>query len=227
MYQLGQAIGGCLIPPLSELVGRRTPYLVSSAAFSIFCVLISAVPSTPSACIGRFVTGFASAVPSVVIAGSVEDIFNTKRRVWIVVLWNAGTTAGLCFGPIYAAYISASLGWRWVFYSAGIVTAVLTVAVLGVRESRPSLLLRRKVARLGEETSLTNLEWHNTDPAPTLKTLVDLVAVRPVYLLVTEPLIIMVAVISGVSWGLIYLFSTFSRGESCLSHPVLLFHGHI
>ena len=208
-YQLGQAIGGCLIPPLSELVGRRIPYLVSCAAFSIFCLLIPLVPSPIVAYIGRFVTGFASAVPSVVIAGSVEDIFNTKRRVWILILWNAGTTAGLCFGPIYAAYITASFTWKWVFYSAAIVTAVMFLALLGVRESRPSMLMRRKMHKLRAKFGLTDLKWHNPDSSPDFRTMVDLVVIRPVHILLTEPLVIMVAILSATSWGLIYLFTEF------------------
>ncbi len=142
-----------------------------------------------------------------VIAGSVEDVFDTRRRVWLVVLWNAGTTAGLCFGPVYAAYITAAVGWRWVFYSAAILTALLFLALLAIRESRPSLLLGRKIARLGADTAVANLEWYNADASPDLASLLDLVVVRPMTLLVTEPLVVMVASISAVSWGIIYLFT--------------------
>lgn len=200
-----------MIPPLSELVGRRIPYLVSCAAFSAFCLLIACAPSPIIAYIGRFVTGFASAVPSVVIAGSVEDLFNTKQRVWILILWNAGTTAGLCFGPIYAAYIMASLNWRWVFYSASIVTAALFAALFRVGESRPSILMGRKIRQLRNKTGLPDLDltWHNPDSFPDWKTMLELVAIRPVHILLTEPLVIMVAILSATSWGLIYLFTEF------------------
>lgn len=161
----------------------------------------------PGIFIGRFITGLASAVPSVVIAGSIEDIFNAERRVWIVLGWNVGTTVGLCMGPIYAAYIAAAVGWRWVFYSSGIVTGLLLVALLFVRESRPSMLLRRQIDKLRRETRITDLEWHNPDSSPDLRSLADIVVVRPVTLLVTEPLVIMIATISAVSWGIIYLFT--------------------
>ena len=158
--------------------------------------------------IGRFVTGFASAVPSVVIAGSVEDVFNEKQRVWIVVLWNAGTTVGLTMGPIYAAYIIAALGWKWVFYSAGAVTFGLFLAMIAVRESRPSLLLGSLVQRLREEHPFVGeLEWDNPDAFPDGRSIVSIVIVRPMRILLTEPIVIMIAVISGVSWGIIYLFT--------------------
>lgn len=219
MYQLGQAIGGYLIPPLSELAGRRYPYLISSAVFSIFCAIIPlGSTSTPAAIfVGRFLTGIASAVPSVVIAGSVEDLFDTRARVWVVVLWNAATTIALCIGPIYASYIIASpqAGWRWVYYSAAIVTGVLTMALLGVRESRPSVLLGRTVARLEREQGdkIDDFRWHNADPREGgWKAFAHIVLVRPAYILVTEPLVILIAFISGISWGIIYLFTESTRG---------------
>lgn len=177
--------------------------------FSLFCILIACAPSPVAAYIGRFVTGFASAVPSVVIAGSVEDLFNTRHRVWILVLWNAGTTIGLCLGPIYAAYITAFAGWRWVFYSASIITAALFVSLLGVKESRPSLLMGRKLQLLRTKTGISDWKWHNPDSFPDMKKMVQLVAIRPMHILFTEPLVIMVAVLSATSWGLIYLFTEF------------------
>ncbi|KAJ6444960.1 putative transporter [Purpureocillium lavendulum] len=169
--------------------------------------LDAAVPSPSIIYVGRFIAGFSSAVPSVVIAGSVEDIFNSKRRVWIVVLWNVGTTMGLCFGPIYAAYITAAAGWRWVFYSAGIVTGILFGGVLAIKESRSSSLLSSKMRAIRRDTNIINLDWHNPDDSPDFRSLVDLVVVRPVKLLLTEPLVIMIATISSVSWGIIYLFT--------------------
>ncbi|CAI6339323.1 unnamed protein product [Periconia digitata] len=207
MYQLGQALGGFLIPPLSEILGRRMLYLVSCAAFSVFSLITGVVRSPGSVYIGRFVAGLASAVPSVVIAGSVEDIFNTRRRVWIIVLWNAGTTIGLCFGPIYAAYISEAAGWQWIYNSAAIVTAALFVALFGVKESRPSILLGAIINQIKKETTIRHLEWHNPDEARDWKALVRVSIVRPGKILFTEPLVIMVALISASSWGMIYLFT--------------------
>ena len=111
MYQLGQALGGLIVPPVSETFGRRKPYIVSGAVFAVACLLVGLVPSLVGVYTGRFVSGFASAVPSVVLAGSVEDLFNSRSRVWLVLLWNSLATAGLIFGPIFGVYISLTLGW--------------------------------------------------------------------------------------------------------------------
>jgi MFS family permease len=110
-YQIGQAIGGLVIPPCSELFGRRMPYIISCSVFSLSCLLVGLVPHIGAVCMGRFLSGLASAVPSVVISGTLDDIFDSERRVWIVLLWNAAATAGLAFGPVYASCISGVVSW--------------------------------------------------------------------------------------------------------------------
>ncbi|KAK4907420.1 hypothetical protein LTR49_023566 [Elasticomyces elasticus] len=156
--------------------------------------------------IGRFVTGFASAVPSVVLAGSVEDLFNSRSRVWLVLLWNSLATAGLIFGPIFGVYISSCLGWRWVHYIAAVVTMVLTLLTLFIRESRPSLLLARKVATLNKQFE-SELEFENHDRVVDRTQLFNIILIRTASLLVTEPIVILVTGILAVSWAIIYLFT--------------------
>ncbi|KAL4915986.1 major facilitator superfamily domain-containing protein [Aspergillus aurantiobrunneus] len=106
MYQIGQAVGGLIVPPSSDLFGRRMPYLLSCALFSLSPLIVGAVPHVSTVFIGRFFSGLASAVPSVFVSGTVGEQFNTERRVWIALLWNAAATAGLAFGPVYASCIS-------------------------------------------------------------------------------------------------------------------------
>ncbi|KAL3459346.1 major facilitator superfamily domain-containing protein [Aspergillus heterothallicus] len=207
MYQVGQAIGGLIIPPSSDLFGRRMPYLVSCAVFSVSCLIVAVVPHISGVFVGRFFSGLASAVPSVVVSGTVEDQFNTERRVWIVLLWNAAATAGLAFGPVYASCIASVASWRCIFYSAAIGTGACNVLLLGIRESRPSKLLAAKIASLEAESPGAKLNYHSADPFPTLRVFINVVFIRSTVMMVTEPILIIVSSISAVSWGLIYLFT--------------------
>lgn len=74
-------------------------------------MIVGVVPHISAVFVGRFLSGLASAVPSVVISGTVEDQFNSEHRVWLVLLWNAAATAGLAFGPVYASCISGVASW--------------------------------------------------------------------------------------------------------------------
>lgn len=110
-YLIGQGIGGVIFPPCSEAFGRRWLYIVSIGLSSIFCVLIGVIPSLAAVVIGRFVIGALSAIPTIVVAGSIEDIFNAKDRIWLVYLWAMVSNLGLVMGPIMGSYITAALGW--------------------------------------------------------------------------------------------------------------------
>lgn len=74
-------------------------------------MVIANVPSIAAVYVGRFITGLMSSVPSVIVEGSIEDMFNFRIRVWIVWVWACATTTGLILGPIYGSYIAAYLGW--------------------------------------------------------------------------------------------------------------------
>lgn len=95
---------------------------------------------------------------------------------------------------------------RWIYYSSAIGTAFLTVLMVFIRESRPSLLLGRKVAALEKETGEI-FRFDNHDAVTSRAELLNIMLKRPARLLVTEPLVILVTTLFGVSWAIIYLFT--------------------
>lgn len=110
-YQFGQAFGGVFFPPYSEAFGRKPVYIAATLLYCISCIVVGVTPSVAGAVVGRFVSGIMSAVPSVNVSGSIEDVFNMKQRVWLMFIWACATTLGLLVGPIYGTFISAALGW--------------------------------------------------------------------------------------------------------------------
>ncbi|CZR53513.1 related to MFS multidrug transporter [Phialocephala subalpina] len=207
MYQFGQAFGGVIFPPYSEAFGRKSVYISASFIYCISCLITGCVPSIPGAFVGRFIAGFMSAVPSIIVSGSIEDMFNMQQRVWMMFLWACATTSGLLLGPVYGTYISHSLGWRWVFYVASIVMTVFTFLLLFIRESRPSQLLSKQLALLHEHTGTNQYRIFNPDHTPDLKTFAKVALTRPIRLFFTEPIVFVVTIMSSVGWALIYFFT--------------------
>ncbi|KAJ5312437.1 hypothetical protein N7508_003267 [Penicillium antarcticum] len=226
VYLLGQMVGGIIFPPYSEAFGRKKLYIISTGFYSIFCVIVGIVPSIAGVVVGRFFSGFLSAIPTIVVAGSIEDMFNSRDRIWLIFLWAMVANLGLALGPIMSIYITVHLGWQWVFYVAAVVTAVITIFLFGIRESRPSLLLDREVAKIRKESGNNTLQALNPDSTPDLKTFARMVLFRPIQLFFTEPIVFMVATMSAVAFALIYLFTEalppiyesmgFSSTSSCL-----------
>ncbi|KAL4945408.1 hypothetical protein BDV06DRAFT_209514 [Aspergillus oleicola] len=140
IYLLGQALGGIILPPYSECFGRKRLYIISSATYSVSCIIIAAVPSLEGVVFGRILSGFLSAIPSTIVVGSIEDMFNSRDRVWMIWIWALVANLGLIVGPIMGTFTVADLGWRWLFYFAAIVTGVLSLLLLGIRESPTALV---------------------------------------------------------------------------------------
>ena len=95
---------------------------------------------------------------------------------------------------------------QWNFYLVAIVTGVLGFLMLCMRESRASLLLAARLKTLQQQTGIDAFHIRNPDHSPDLRTYVNVTMVRPLRLLLTEPIVFAVAVMSAVAFGLIYLF---------------------
>ena len=125
-YLLGQALGGIILPPYSECFGRKKLYIISSATYSICCVIIAAVPSVKGVVFGRLLSGFLSAIPSTIVVGSVEDMFNSRDRVWMIWIWALVANLGLVVGPIMGTFITAELHW---YASTSVLTFLSPVSI--------------------------------------------------------------------------------------------------
>lgn len=202
-------MGSIFFPPFSESFGRKFLYITSTFLYAAFCVIVAAVPSLSAVLVGRLLSGLLSAIPAAVVAGSIEDLFDTRGRIWMIFAWITAANLGLVVGPIISTYISTfpRLGWRWVFYLAAIVSGLIGFLLFGIRESRPSQLLERKIARVRLETGDWDLKIQNPDVTPDVHTYIKVTLVRPLRLLMTEPIVIMTGIMSAVAFGVIYLFA--------------------
>ncbi|KAL4888306.1 major facilitator superfamily domain-containing protein [Aspergillus ambiguus] len=231
LYLLGQGIGAILLPPYSESFGRKNLYVASSALYSISCAIVAAVPSLIGVIVGRFVSGFVSSIPTTVVVGSIEDMYNSRDRVWLICVWAIASNFALVLGPILSTFITEDLGWRWVFYVATMVTGVLAFLLLTIRESRPSLLLAQEVSTLRKITGIETLQAFDPDRTPDLRTFVRVALGRPVRLLFTELIVFVVSFMSGIAVALVYLFTEalppiyeafgFNSKQSCLPFVAL------
>ncbi|USW58751.1 Putative major facilitator superfamily, MFS transporter superfamily [Septoria linicola] len=179
LYLLGQALGGLVFPPLAESFGGQTIYTTCTIGFAACCLIIGACPSVPVIIIGRFVSGFLSAMPAVVACGSIENIWDTK----------------------------AHLGWQWLFYFAAILGGVLTILCTFMRESRPSQLLRLRVHDISHDTNFHKLTVDPIDAEPTARSFIRDSLTMPLRLSSTEPIVFLTSIMGATVYDVIYLFT--------------------
>ncbi|OJJ32668.1 hypothetical protein ASPWEDRAFT_60982 [Aspergillus wentii DTO 134E9] len=207
LFLLGQVIGSILLAPWSEAFGRKKLYIASSGIISICCVIVGVAPSIAAVVVGRFIAGLLSAIPCNVGVGSVEDLFRSKERIWVVFIWMIASNIGLIIGPIMSSYIIASLDWRWVLYIYAIIIAFVGLFMVFIRESRPSVILTRQVNHVRKETGIDTLRALNHDHTPDLRTYCRVSLLRPLQLFFTEPVVFVVALMIAVAFALLYLFT--------------------
>jgi len=92
------------------------------------------------------------------------------------------------------------------FYISTVIAALCTVLLLATGESRASHLLKQRVRTIGKTTGDISLRIQNPDHVPDMRTFVRLI-LRPLRLLFTEPIVLMVSTISALAFALIYLFT--------------------
>ncbi|KAF2160466.1 hypothetical protein M409DRAFT_70432 [Zasmidium cellare ATCC 36951] len=208
VYMFGQALGGLVFPPMAESFGGRTIYVSTTFGYAIFCLITAAWPNVPCIIIGRFGSGFLSAMPAVVAAGSIENMWDLKARIWLIHIWIATAVLGLALGPPIATYVStSSYGWPWIFYVAACVAAVSAILCFGMRESRPSRLLRQQVRLIAKKTSFDGLSVEDDETMPNIKTFIRTSLTLPVRLFIREPIILLTSIMAGTVYGVTYLFS--------------------
>lgn len=93
------------------------------------------------------------------------------------------------------------------FYIASMITGALTVLLLFIRESRPSQLLSKQLARLHKYPGCSHYRIFNPDETPDLKTFVNVALKRPVLLFFADPIVCVVSILAAVSDALLYFFT--------------------
>ncbi|KAK5084433.1 hypothetical protein LTR05_005509 [Lithohypha guttulata] len=200
---IGEGIGGVFFAPLSESFGRKTIYISGSVLATVACG-ISAAPHIAAIVIGRFLTGVACAIPPSISAGIIEDMFEEPLRLnWAILIWTTVSNSGLSIGPILSGYL-VTIGWQWPFYVATITAFALTILSLGMKESRASRLLTKKVHEVEHVTHSSQLNTRNVDTFPSRKEFFRLALLRPLRLLFFEPIISVSAMIAATVFGLAY-----------------------
>lgn len=112
LYMLGQAIGGLIFPPVTEVIGSKFIYISSTAVYGGLCFTIGFAPNLPVIVIGRFLCGLLSAMPTCVAIGSLENMWDSRARIWAIALWAAAGILAMAVGPLFAVYVrESSLGW--------------------------------------------------------------------------------------------------------------------
>ncbi|KAL4904345.1 hypothetical protein BDW74DRAFT_29479 [Aspergillus multicolor] len=200
IFLLGYVVGPMLWSPLSETIGRRPVLLYSFVVFFLFTVASALAPNWPLLLFFRFVCGSMGAAPQTVVGGAYADIFEARARGIAMAFYMAVASFGPIIGPIISGFVS-QYGWRWSFWVDLICAGVTLVGLIFMPETFGPVILKRHAAerskKLGKEIS-----------APVSKFDKDLktIFLRPMYMLIFEPIILFTSLYVGLVYALVYFY---------------------
>jgi multidrug resistance protein len=129
IFVLGFAFGSPALAPLSEVYGRLPIYHSANAVFLLSLILCAIAQNSAMILAFRFLSGLGGGAAIAIAPGSITDMMKREERGRAISVWAVGTILGPMIGPVIGAYITESLGWRWMFWIIAIVVSDMTSAM--------------------------------------------------------------------------------------------------
>ena len=211
LYVLGFATGPILWAPLSELRGRKLPLILSMLGFSIFSIAAAVGKDLQTVLISRFFAGVFGSSPLAVVAAVFSDMFNNRTRGVAITVFSMTVFTGPLMAPFIGGFtiMNPDLGWRWTMYFVAIMGFLaLGLNILFLEETYPPVVLVQKAAELRRRTRNWGIHAKQEEIEVDLRELITKNFSRPLRLLVTEPIVLLLSIYMAFIYGLLYLFLT-------------------
>lgn len=137
-FLIGMALGQLIIGPYSDVLGRRTPLVISLLIFTATTILCAYSPSIWILVILRVLQGLSGAGGVVLSRAIVRDLYSGSeitRFMAILALVNGVITV---LAPVVGGQLLRITDWRGIFFILGIVSVIVSVNVIfGIKETLP------------------------------------------------------------------------------------------
>jgi DHA1 family multidrug resistance protein-like MFS transporter len=210
LYVLGFATGPTLWAPLSELRGRRLPIVLSMFGFSIFQIAVAAGKDLQTVLICRFWGGFFGASPLAVVGAVFSDMFDNRTRGLAITVFSMTVFSGPLLAPFIGGFITTSyLGWRWTEWLTAIMGfTAFFFDLIFLEETYPPVVLIQKASELRRRTKNWGIHAKQEEIEVDFRELITKNFSRPIRLLFTEPIVLLLSIYMAFIYGLLYLFLT-------------------
>ncbi|CAI7602946.1 unnamed protein product [Penicillium glandicola] len=201
---------GCeLWAPWSEELGRKPILQASLFLVNIFQLPVALAPNFASIMVGRALGGLSSAGGSVTL-GMIADLWEPDSQQYAVAAVVFSSVGGSVLGPVVGGFVEAFLPWRWNIWIQLIFGVFVQVAhYLLVPETRTTVMMDRiakNMRKSGENPHIygptEGLSFRQRFPPRELMA----TWIRPFKMFLTEPIVLVLSLLSGFSDALIFMF---------------------
>ncbi|GFP56054.1 hypothetical protein ACSS6W_006265 [Trichoderma asperelloides] len=200
---------GCeLWAPWSEEFGRWPVLQLSLFLVNIWQLPVALAPNFASIMVGRALGGLSSAGGSVTL-GMIADMWEADNQQYAVAYVVFSSVGGSVLGPIVGGFTEKYLDWRWSIWVQLILGGfVQLLHFFTVPETRTTIIMNR-IAKKRREEKNENI-WGPDELVPfrdrfSVKEVLT-TWVRPFKMFLTEPIVLVLSLLSGFSDALIFMF---------------------
>lgn len=199
---------GCeLWAPWSEDLGRKPILQASLFLVNIWQLPVALAPNFNSVMIGRALGGLSSAGGSVTL-GMIADMWETENQQYAVAFVVFSSVGGSIVGPIIGGFSEMYLDWRWSIWIQLIFGVFVQVLhLLLVPETRTTIVINKiaKRRRKEGENIYGPTELMSYRERFSFREILSTWG-RPFKMFLTEPIVLVLSLLSGFSDALIFMF---------------------
>ncbi|KAG5917702.1 hypothetical protein E4U61_002476 [Claviceps capensis] len=200
---------GCeLWAPWSEEFGRWPVLQASLFLVNVWQLPVALAPNFTSVMVGRALGGLSSAGGSVTL-GMIADMWEADTQQYAVAYVVFSSVGGSVLGPIIGGFTEQYLDWRWSIWIQLILGGfVQLVHFWTVPETRTTIMMNRIAKKRREDT---NQNVWGPDELVSFRDRfsakeVLVTWIRPFRMFLTEPIVLVLSLLSGFSDALIFMF---------------------
>jgi DHA2 family multidrug resistance protein len=136
-YIVASAIAIPITGWLSDRIGSRNLFLISTVGFVVASAMCGAAQTLEEMVAFRILQGITAAFLNPLSQTVMLDINAPKDQPKAMSIWGMGIMVGPIMGPLIGGYLTDNFDWRWVFY-VNLPVGVVTFAILwSLLPSRP------------------------------------------------------------------------------------------
>lgn len=206
LYVLGFSFGPLIWGPGCELKGRRLPLIVGSFGCAVFTLASAVSKDIQTLLICRSFAGVFGSSPLCVVPGILADMFDDYQRGPSIAIYALTVFTGPLAAPFIGGFIADSyLGWRWTLYLPAVMGFLAVVLlVLSLEETHAGTILVEKAAHIRQQTGNWSIHAEHARIEIDLHGLVRKYLIRPLRMLATEPIVLLVSLYMSFIYGLTY-----------------------
>ncbi|KAJ5675503.1 sugar transporter [Penicillium macrosclerotiorum] len=206
IYLVTYSIGCELWAPWSEEFGRWPILQLSMFLINIWQIPAALAPNWGTIVVARGLGGISTAGGSVTL-GLIADIYERETQQFPLAFIVLSSCIGTSIGGVIGGPIERFLGWQWFFWIQLIFGAVVQAIIFFMPESRSTILIDREAKRRRKTGEDPNIYGPNElkKPRISLKE-AGKIWIRPFHMLLREPIVLCLSLLSGFSDALIFTF---------------------